>query len=347
MVSVRTYVTSVRTKHTYQRVEPFFKLVLWLVLGRGSLYDSSLVIIFFQGTRQLLKSHTAVLPLAVKLPQLHLKWKRTFCAYLKIPHFHAHYNLIYSHQFLCKNSAPGKSYNHIHLPGHGQLGGHYFHTWCSSFTKTRKRATTQNARYNGRHENLIGRGLVGHLKFARLIVYVRLCFSLLETLNDRMLQLKHQRKANKHIADKLKELEAKVAEMENGELILKPAEYLMKNYSSADVDERHPNLDEGIPGEESSEGPSAAVSVSISIPCSSASNASSEVEDTGDAILNPPDIIAQGVRRSRVIPEGGDDDTSSRRDSEVLENSEEKIILPDHLQSLVEAAMRSLEEQIQ
>ena len=40
--SVYTYVR-VRTKHTDQRVKPFFKLVLCLVLGCGSLSDSSLV----------------------------------------------------------------------------------------------------------------------------------------------------------------------------------------------------------------------------------------------------------------------------------------------------------------
>ena len=41
---VRPYIrTYVRTKQTDQRVEPIFKLVLWLVLGRGSTYDSSLV----------------------------------------------------------------------------------------------------------------------------------------------------------------------------------------------------------------------------------------------------------------------------------------------------------------
>ena len=37
--NVRTY----KTKQPDQRVKPLFKLVLWLVLGRGSLYDSSLV----------------------------------------------------------------------------------------------------------------------------------------------------------------------------------------------------------------------------------------------------------------------------------------------------------------
>ena len=39
MVSVHPY----KTKQTDQRVKPLFKLVLWLVLGRGSLYDSGLV----------------------------------------------------------------------------------------------------------------------------------------------------------------------------------------------------------------------------------------------------------------------------------------------------------------
>ena len=45
--SIRMYVCIVltyKTKQTDQRVKTLFKLVLWLVLGRGSLYDSSLVI---------------------------------------------------------------------------------------------------------------------------------------------------------------------------------------------------------------------------------------------------------------------------------------------------------------
>ena len=45
--SISPYVTYVHTKHTNQRVKPFFKLVIWLVLARGSLYDSSLVTDFF------------------------------------------------------------------------------------------------------------------------------------------------------------------------------------------------------------------------------------------------------------------------------------------------------------
>ena len=35
------------TKQTDQRVKSLFKLVLWLVLGRGSLYDPSLVLYIF------------------------------------------------------------------------------------------------------------------------------------------------------------------------------------------------------------------------------------------------------------------------------------------------------------
>ena len=48
MVSVRPYVTYVRKKYTNQSVEPFYKLVHWLVLGRGSWYYSSLVSFFFE-----------------------------------------------------------------------------------------------------------------------------------------------------------------------------------------------------------------------------------------------------------------------------------------------------------
>ena len=44
MVSVHPSVCNVHTQHTDQRVEQFFKLVLRLVLERGTLYYSSLVL---------------------------------------------------------------------------------------------------------------------------------------------------------------------------------------------------------------------------------------------------------------------------------------------------------------
>ena len=57
-----------------------------------------------------------------------------------------------------------------------------------------------------------------------------LCLSLLETLNDRMLQLKHQRKANKHILERLNQLENKIMSKNRdiGELILRPSQVLEK-----------------------------------------------------------------------------------------------------------------------
>ena len=55
-----------------------------------------------------------------------------------------------------------------------------------------------------------------------------LCLSLLETLNDRMLQLKHQRKANKHILERLSDLESKIMakNKEMGEIILRYINFL-------------------------------------------------------------------------------------------------------------------------
>ncbi|CAB4061640.1 unnamed protein product [Lepeophtheirus salmonis] len=61
-----------------------------------------------------------------------------------------------------------------------------------------------------------------------------LCHSLLETLNDRMTQLKHQRKANKYLLERLSQLEEKIYSKENGELILWPSHYLMKGYNPSD-----------------------------------------------------------------------------------------------------------------
>ena len=58
------FLTYVRTKHTDQSVKSFFKLVLWLMLRRGSLCDSSLLNLVSQdrdnnwdnGTKNLRKS---------------------------------------------------------------------------------------------------------------------------------------------------------------------------------------------------------------------------------------------------------------------------------------------------
>ena len=44
LVMVSVLRPSVRTKRNEQRIKPIFKLVLWLVIGRGSLYDSSLAL---------------------------------------------------------------------------------------------------------------------------------------------------------------------------------------------------------------------------------------------------------------------------------------------------------------
>ena len=69
-------------------------------------------------------------------------------------------------------------------------------------------------------------------------IFIFTFFRLLETLNDRMLQLKHQRKANKHIMTKLRDFESKLSEKdgEKAQLLLRPSSFLMKGYNAADVD---------------------------------------------------------------------------------------------------------------
>ena len=67
-----------------------------------------------------------------------------------------------------------------------------------------------------------------------------LCLSLLETLNDRMLQFTQQKKANKQLMKRLEEVENQIqigTNLEIGQLILHPSSFLMKDYSSANVDE--------------------------------------------------------------------------------------------------------------
>ena len=201
---------------------------------------------------------------------------------------------------------------------------------------------------------------------------VELCTAALETVNDRMLQLKHQRKANKHIAAKLKEIEDKIREDEgeNGDLILHPSEFLMRNYSKADVDEGNDigeDLIPRIPGCFSNS------STTASRPSTSRQSTSSdfvaqvwEVSSSSEEyvkqqVCNPPDIIVQGIPRIEAEPvephpevepikppleaEPVKPQFEAEPEKPPEEVDEDAIVLPDHLKDLVEAAMRSLEEQ--
>ena len=63
-------------------------------------------------------------------------------------------------------------------PGHGRIGGHYFHVWCPSVRKNKKalqryRWCRENKICTMGENNLhlfIGWGLVGHLIFAKLVL---------------------------------------------------------------------------------------------------------------------------------------------------------------------------------
>ena len=159
-----------------------------------------------------------------------------------------------------------------------------------------------------------------------------LCLSLLETLNDRMLQLKHQRKANKHILDRLNQLENKIMSKNRdiGEIILRPSQHLMKDYVASNVDEE------------------------VVDTSTSATTPSVSVDDDSDELLKvfspdpetkmslnvnpPPDIIASEIHRP-VVSAGTDPEPELERDSDLLN---EPIVLPDHLQKLVDDAMKEI-----
>ena len=64
----------------------------------------------------------------------------------------------------------------------------------------------------------------------------KLCLALLETLDDRMMQLRHQRLANKHILNRFNEFQLRIAQCPNGDLILNPSVHLLKGYSVHNVD---------------------------------------------------------------------------------------------------------------
>ena len=66
-----------------------------------------------------------------------------------------------------------------------------------------------------------------------------LCLALLESLDDRMTQLRHQRCANKHILNRLNEFQERIAHCPNGALILNPSAHLLDGYSELNNDDEH------------------------------------------------------------------------------------------------------------
>lgn len=70
-----------------------------------------------------------------------------------------------------------------------------------------------------------------------------LCTSLLETLADRQLQVKHQRAANREIASKLEILEDKLRKVDGGEILLHPSEVIMSDYKPGTVDDVIEDID--------------------------------------------------------------------------------------------------------
>lgn len=65
-----------------------------------------------------------------------------------------------------------------------------------------------------------------------------LCLSLLETLSDRQLQIKHQRATNRELADRLARLQDKLSQVEGGEILVCPSQVIMNNYRpSTDTEE--------------------------------------------------------------------------------------------------------------
>jgi len=67
-----------------------------------------------------------------------------------------------------------------------------------------------------------------------------LCVSLLETLSDRQMQIKHQRAANKELAERVERLQDKLTSVDGGEILVFPSQVIMKDYkpdaSGEDVD---------------------------------------------------------------------------------------------------------------
>lgn len=65
----------------------------------------------------------------------------------------------------------------------------------------------------------------------------QLCTSLLETLTDRQLQVRHQRAANRELAERLETLEEKLIVIEGGEILVHPSQVIMRDYKPGNADD--------------------------------------------------------------------------------------------------------------
>lgn len=223
-----------------------------------------------------------------------------------------------------------------------------------------------------------------------------LCMSLLETLNDRMLQFTQQKRANKQLMSRLEEVEGQIqigTNLEIGQLILHPSSFLMKDYSSANVDEEVNDIMNGISpvnealavidsklkdgqfSHQSSFGSIEHFSPEVADLYKRFRNLSMSSPDQRDIISHrqesignkfpsekeivekvtsppkiqpPPDLIAQdfvvrGVsyhNESLSISDIENDESDQEEVSGISnETDEQEIVLPEHLQQLVDKAM--------
>jgi hypothetical protein len=164
--------------------------------------------------------------------------------------------------------------------------------------------------------------------------------SLLETLNDRMLQLKHQRKANKHILDRLNQLENKIMAKNKdiGDLILRPSQHLLKDYSQFNAEDEifrspantaSPSIDGFEDKDDDEDEKSTSESSSSQI---MDTNSGNSCDQSSSLVFYPPDVVP--IEEHLPVP--------ASKLEEDLDLMSEPIVLPDHLQKLVDEAMKDI-----
>jgi len=134
-----------------------------------------------------------------------------------------------------------------------------------------------------------------------------LATSLLETLNERMLQLKHQRRANKHLMDRIAQVEAKIKDdhqddPDAAQRALWPSQYLMKDYSPLSI-----------------------------------------VNDRLDLMLDQSDVYSPDIAdlHKRFDAILNQEKTIADQEEDTKDDLDEDFKLPDHLQQLVNQALAS------
>ncbi|XP_075227449.1 coiled-coil domain-containing protein 149 isoform X4 [Lycorma delicatula] len=175
-----------------------------------------------------------------------------------------------------------------------------------------------------------------------------LCLALLEALQDKSLALSHQKKSNKILANRLYDLEQRLANVQNG-MPVYPSQILLNGYSGSNVDKdfqlhQNNNIDDNSDSNISNTDDN---NISENICCNISEKLC--INDIRDGASNNVSSLNQSPTNhdlKQYQHSKSDDDTSSTVTNAIPSETEELTVdvLPPQLQELVLNALKDIED---